>query len=75
MLYYTQIISGRIAMHKILIAEDNSISISCNVVIKYGHSVVEVASNIQSALTTAVESMTGVKVTSVDVNVCGIVRV
>ena len=59
---------------KIMIAEDNSIAISCNVVIKYGHSVVDVAANIQNALTNAVESMTGVKVTSVDVNVCGIVR-
>jgi len=59
---------------KILIAEDNSISISCNVNVKYGFSVVDVASNVQNSLTTAVESMTGVKVTEVNVNVCGIVR-
>lgn len=59
---------------KILIAEDNSLTISCNVVIKYDHSVVEVASAVQSAVVAAVESMTGVKVTAVNVNVCGIVR-
>ena len=59
---------------KIQIAEDNSVTISCNVTIKYGYSVVDVAKNIQSALTSAVESMAGVKVTNVNVNVCGIVR-
>ena len=59
---------------KILIAEDNSLTISCNVVIKYDHSGVEVASAVQSAVVAAVESMTGVKVTAVNVNVCGIVR-
>ena len=59
---------------KIQIAEDNSVSISCNVTVKYGYSVVDVAKNVQDALTGAVESMTGVKVTVVNVNVCGIVR-
>lgn len=59
---------------KILIAEDNSITISCNIAVGYGHSVVEVAKTIQTTLSNAVESMTGVTVTSVNVNVCGIVR-
>ena len=59
---------------KIVIAEDNSLTISCNVVIKYDHSVVEVAGAVQTAVAAAVESMTGVKVTAVNVNVCGIVR-
>lgn len=59
---------------KIQIAEDNSVSISCNVSVKYGYSVVDVAKNVQNALTSAVEGMTGVKVTVVNVNVCGIVR-
>ena len=49
-------------------------SISCNVVIYYGHSVVEVANSVQTAVRSAVESMTGVKVQVVNVNVCGIVR-
>ena len=59
---------------KIQIAEDNTLSVSCNILMKYDHSVVEVATAVQSAVTNAVESMTGVKVTAVDVNVCGIVR-
>ena len=59
---------------KIAIGDDNSVSISCNVVIKYGYSVVDVAKNVQNALTSAVESMAGVKVSNVNVNVCGIVR-
>lgn len=59
---------------KIQIAEDNTLTIGCNVVIYYGHSVVEVAGSVQSAVRSAVESMTGVKVEQVNVNVCGIVR-
>ena len=59
---------------KILIAEDNSLTIDCNVAIGYGHSVIETAQAVQSAITNAVESMTGVKVTAVNVNICGIVR-
>ena len=59
---------------KILIGQDNSLTIDCNVAIGYGHSVIETAQAVQSAITNAVESMTGVKVTAVNVNICGIVR-
>ena len=59
---------------KIQIAEDNSVTLICNVMIYYGHSVVDVATNLQNAVTSAVESFTGVKVVAVNVNVCGIVR-
>ena len=59
---------------KILIAEDNTLTINCNILIHYGQSVVDVADAVQSAVTAAVESMTGVRVTAVNVNVCGIVR-
>ena len=59
---------------KITIAEDNTVAVECNVVIGYGHGVVTVAGAVQEAVTSAVESMTGVKVTAVNVNVCGIVR-
>ena len=59
---------------KVVIAEDDTVSIDCNVLVSYGHSVVDVANNIQQTITGSVESMTGVKVTSVNVNVCGIVR-
>lgn len=59
---------------KILISEDNSLTVDCNVTIAYGHSVVDIAEAVQTAVTAAVESMTGVKVNAVNVNVCGIVR-
>ena len=59
---------------KIQISENNELVISCNVVIFYGHSVVEVANAVQAAVRSAVESMTGVQVEKINVNVCGIVR-
>ena len=59
---------------KITIAEDDSVSVDCEILIAYGQSVVAVAQNVQETVTTHLESMTGVKVTSVNVNVCGIVR-
>ena len=59
---------------RIAIAEDNSLSIGCNIIVGYGESVVNVANSVQEAITMAVESVTGVTVTDVNVNVCGIVR-
>lgn len=59
---------------KIFIAEDNKLTIDCNISICYGQSVVDIAEAVQSAIINAVEPMTGVNVTAVNVNVCGIVR-
>lgn len=59
---------------RIQIGEDNSLSITCNVVVKYGTSVVEAARGVQSAISSAVESMTGVAVNAVHVNICGVQR-
>ena len=59
---------------KVIITEDNAVEIDCNLTISYGHSVVTVAKTAQEAITGAVESMTGVEIKSVNVNVCGIVR-
>ena len=59
---------------KIMIAEDNTVSIDCSVMIAYNYSVVDVATAVQQTVTTNVENMAGVKVTNVNVNVCGIVR-
>ena len=59
---------------KVAIGEDNELTISCNVTITYGNSVIEVAKNAQAAITAAVENAAGVKVKEVNVNVCGIVR-
>ena len=59
---------------KIAIAEDNSVAVSVNITVSYGQSVVNVANNVQSVITTAVENMTGVKVAEVNVNICGVVK-
>ena len=59
---------------KILIAEDNSVSISMNITVTFGSSVVEVAANAQNAVTASVENRTGVKVSEVNVNICGIAK-
>ena len=59
---------------RITVAEDNSLTLGCNIIVSYGESVINVAKNVQEAVTTAVESVTGVTVTDVHVNVCGIVR-
>ena len=60
---------------KIVIGENNELTISCNVQIVYGNSVIEVAKNAQQAIAAAVENAAGVKVKEVNVNVSGIVRV
>lgn len=59
---------------KIMIGENNELTIDCSVVIRYGQSVVTVAKAVQDAAIVAVESVTGVKVTTMNVNVCGIVH-
>ena len=59
---------------KVTISEDDTLTVDCNVIIAYGQSVVSVANAVQEAVTTALENMTAVKVSAVNVNVCGIVR-
>jgi len=59
---------------KIHIGENNELTISCNVQIVYGNSVIEVAKNAQTAIAAAVENAAGVEVKEVNVNICGIVR-
>lgn len=52
--------------------ENDGICIECSVIAQYGHSVFELAKNVQNNVFSAVESVTGLKVGSVEVNVCGI---
>jgi len=59
---------------KVMISEDNTVAIDCTLMVRFGHSVVDVASAVQQSVTANVESMTGVKVTQVNVNICGIVH-
>ena len=57
-----------------MIAEDDSLTIDCNINVGYGQSVVTVAQAVQEAINSAVESATGVKINAINVNVCGIIR-
>ena len=59
---------------KITIDENNSVSVECNILIRYGQSVVNVAKSVQESVTGALESVAGVTVASVNVNVSGIER-
>ena len=57
---------------RLVISEDDEISIDCYLVVLYGYSVIEVAKSVQEAVTTVVESTTGRKVCNVNVNISGI---
>lgn len=57
---------------KVQITEDDKLYITCNIAVAYGMAVVNVAKAVQDNVTAAVESMTGLNVTEVDVNVCSI---
>ena len=59
---------------KVTIGENDELYVDCNVIVAYGQSVVAVATGIQEAVTSALESTTGVKVARVNVNVCGITQ-
>ena len=57
---------------KLTLGENDEISIDCNVIALYGHPIMELAKNIQTAVTDAVAAMTGLAVAAVNVNVCGV---
>lgn len=51
---------------------DEVVTVECFVVITYGYEIPAVAAGIQESVTNAVESMTGLKVAAVNVDICGI---
>lgn len=57
---------------KLTIAENGELTISCNIIVKYGYPVVTVAQGVQDSIGNAVEAMTGCHVAAVNVNICGI---
>ena len=59
---------------KVTIGAEDALTIDCNINVAYGNSVVSVANAVQNSVTNALESMAGVKISAVNVNVCGIVR-
>ena len=59
---------------RIHFGENNARTIGCNIIVSYVESVIAVANAVQDAITMAVESVTGVTITDVNVNVCAILR-
>ena len=59
---------------KILIDEDNSVSVDCNILVGYGQNITDMAKTVQESIFSHLEAMTGVKVKAVNVSVCGILR-
>ena len=59
---------------KVEVDDDNRVDIDCNVVLCYGQNVVNTAGAIQVAIYKAVEDITGIKISSVNVNICEIAR-
>ena len=52
--------------------EENSLRIDCDVVAKYGQPIFTLARAVQENVKSSVESVTGLTVTQVNVNICGI---
>lgn len=52
--------------------ENDEICVECSLIAQYGYSVLDLAKSVQDSIHAAIESMTGLKVGSVDVNVSGI---
>ena len=59
---------------KIIIGANNEVSIDCNINILYGYNVLDVSAAAQQAIKAALDAAAGVRVVSVNVNVCGIIR-
>ena len=57
-----------------LTIEEEVVTVECFVVVSYGYEIPAVAANIQESVVSAVESMTGLKVAAVHVDVCGIAQ-
>ncbi len=55
-----------------LTIEEDIVTVECYVIVLYGYEIPAVASAIQNGVISAVESMTGLKVAAVNVDVCGI---
>ncbi|MBE6949950.1 MAG: Asp23/Gls24 family envelope stress response protein [Ruminococcaceae bacterium] len=59
---------------KLTIDDENRVTAKCYINVAYDQSVVTIAANVQESVTTALESMAGVTVQGVNINVVGITR-
>lgn len=55
-----------------ILQQDDAVQVDCSVIVLYGHSMQEIGAAVQDAVQQAVESMIGLKVSAVNVNVAGI---
>lgn len=55
-----------------LTLDEQNVHVECYVIVLYGYAIPEVSASIQDSVTSAVESMTGLHVEEVNVNVTGI---
>ena len=53
-------------------AENDSLVIDCNIVVQFGQSIFDLAKSVQDAVKSSVESVTGLTVNQVNVNISGI---
>ena len=59
---------------KISINDDNEVTLDCKINVAFGQNVVSIARSVQAAVMNALESIAGVTVVAVNVNVSGIIR-
>ena len=52
--------------------EEEAVVVEISLLIKFGHSLMEVAKNVQEAVSAAVEATSGLTVEAVNVHVCGV---
>ena len=55
-----------------LTSKGDAVCVECSVMVQYGHSMQAVGANVQTAVVQALESMAGLKVAAVNVNIAGI---
>lgn len=55
-----------------MVMTESNVAVECNVIVKYGQNIVEIAKAVQVSVAKAIEEMTGIHVDLVNVNICGI---
>lgn len=57
---------------RVVISDDDTVSVNCYIIVLYGYSVIEVAKAVQEAVSANLEATVGKKVSAVNVSVSGI---
>ena len=59
---------------KVTISQSDDVKVDCNISVRFGENVVEVCKSAQQAVINELESVTGLKIASVNMNVYGIIH-